>query len=361
MFPELDHGQRLLVNVLCNPGVDPAECWSEWTGRTDWLNRPVDALSGELLPAVYLRLLSLDRDLPDLRRLKGIYRRAWSTQERLDRPFAEAMAFLAGSDCPVLLLGAAANAVVARQSGNRRFYSQLVCLVPEDRHEAMIQGLQAQAWSVAKQIPGFAVRLKHPDGAVLQLNRHAAPEQRRTGADEGLWANGLTAELGGIPVRLPSLEDLLLLTIQHGRRPESFRTAYWMVDSCALLQARLPDLDWAYLEAAAGARGVSLRVGNALAALNQAFNVAVPGEMTDRLRANAAWFELREEAILSGGRRAARWQQAYGDYLRLAGRPSGPGWWWRCLRFVLTEYNPPEGQRVLPWLAVRLFRRIRRI
>ena len=85
-------------------GPQATEAWREW--RQQCSVRDADSGSYRLLPQVYRNLLAAEADDPDLERVKGVYRHAWSSNQLLCHRSAEWRHFRRRGSETMLLKGA---------------------------------------------------------------------------------------------------------------------------------------------------------------------------------------------------------------------------------------------------------------
>src|SRR5687767_2459676 len=74
--------QRLLLRAALLSGPAAVDAWEAWLGHADW-EAGVEHGSFRLLPLLYTNLRRGGVAHPSLQKLKGVYRQAWATTNRL--------------------------------------------------------------------------------------------------------------------------------------------------------------------------------------------------------------------------------------------------------------------------------------
>ena len=73
--------EELLLRAACGSGPSARDAWVEWQESTEF--DLIDGASQQLVPLLYQNLLREGLDGADLGRCKGLYRRAWYTNQIL--------------------------------------------------------------------------------------------------------------------------------------------------------------------------------------------------------------------------------------------------------------------------------------
>jgi len=107
------------------------------------------------------------------------------------------------------------------------------------------------------------------DEAKIDLHVFALKRNRCEGDDDGLRDRSLAAHFSGIPVRVPSAEDRVVMAVGHGLLFNPGRVADWAFDAVAALAT--PGFDWDLVERELIRRGLA------------AFGVAALGYLRDIL------------------------------------------------------------------------------
>lgn len=166
----------------------------------------------------------------------------------------------------------------------------------------VIRGSTEQAWNIsrangwtlldASRTPEMYERHHHlaplldPDGVsiALELHRTLLPSVERLGVDVGaLIARSRVVQVGEVPVRVPSVEDLLFHICLHFGWSNKLRRGVWQAYADAHAIVRDPSFTWDRFVTLAGSRRArqscywTLRLGRAVADLD------VPDEVLRRL------------------------------------------------------------------------------
>jgi Uncharacterised nucleotidyltransferase len=253
--------------LLCAALLDDrraVEAWRRLGGAEDFIER-LNRNAHWVLPQLYRNLLSLGVESPSMGRLKGVYRHAWYSNQRLLHDAAPVLGALrdAGLE-PMVLNGAALVALYARDLGVRPI-DTVEIVVPRD------QTPRAAAILAASGLGSIGPR----GWAVL------AP-----GTDPEVRAQATIAVLAGVPTLVPCATDQLLRACTGGRWL-SPGTTTWIVDALLVLRAEDHRIDWDRLVRRARAGRVRLAAADALRFLEREFTIGLPEGVTEELRRDA--------------------------------------------------------------------------
>ena len=102
--------QEVLLRAALRPGVEAVDAWWQWCATSD-LDR-LDHFSTQLLPQVYRNLQDAQAHaVPEIGRLRGIYRRSWYRNQLVLHAAAGVREQLAAAGIPTMLVAGAAVAL----------------------------------------------------------------------------------------------------------------------------------------------------------------------------------------------------------------------------------------------------------
>jgi len=101
--------------------------------------------------------------------------------------------------------------------------------------------------------------------------------------DDPVWGRSVSGAVADVPVRVPSPADLLLHVVVHAAAASGDRALRWAADAAFLVAGG--GIDWAVVTADARRRGTTTELTQGLRFLRDAFAVAVPDTVLDRLDA----------------------------------------------------------------------------
>ena len=309
--------ETLALRAATLPGAEAIGAWERFLDLAGGL----DAVSGAsfaALPAAYRNLARQGGEVPELARLKGIYRQTWFRNQVLVREASSVVAALAAGGCrPLLLKGGAIVAAYDSDLGVRPM-GDIDVLVPyaqAERAAAVVVGLgwtnrdpiraaprggASEATRLRRTIRySHGVGFESPRGANVDLHWLSLMENPQPSADDGLRRTARPETLGGIACLVPSPEEMLVHVSVHGLRWVGPPTLTWALDAAAIVRAT-PEFDWDEAVAAARARRVAGIVHDAWEYLAANLDLPIP---------KFALGATRDTSRLSLSDRVVRWSR----------------------------------------------------
>ena len=241
--PKPAHEQ--LLDILCEGDESAVRSWLKWRSAVD-----IDYLEPgvfELLPLLYKRLRHLIPDDPWMGRLKGVYKRTWTNNITFYREACRAMdVFRAGGVDSMLIKGMGLLPYYDNDPGLRTMADVDVLIRSSDSASAidllLKSGWQPNPASSQRQMMSRIVPRQHAWSFLrgdLGLDLHWFPIHREWGAydTDALWRDAGDRVLLGYTIRVPGIEDMLLLTLIHGLRPQNNRCLQWAMDVMRILES----------------------------------------------------------------------------------------------------------------------------
>jgi hypothetical protein len=114
--------------------------------------------------------------------------------------------------------------------------------------------------------------------------------------DDGLWADSLSARIGGASTRVPCPEDQLLIACAHGAWDwvPAGSAIRWVADAIVVLRSQDGEFDWDRFAREARARVLALELAPSLRYLQTTFAAPIPEDALRELeRAPSASFGRR--------------------------------------------------------------------
>jgi hypothetical protein len=292
-----DPAQRLLLRTALLDGDACRAAWSAWRHGGGHID-DVDTPTFRLLPLIYRNLERNRVDDPDLLRLKGAYRHAWVTNQRLFHRAGGGLEALDRCGIPTMVLKGAAVATTHYEDMGARAMDDVDVLVPTDAAELALDALRADGWSPQVRIdPVRVIRSFHAmpladaSGAKIDLHWRALPESV---TDDDFWDGAVPVTVGRATTLAPGATEQLLHTCAHGLRVYG-APLRWVADAAVILGTA--DIDWRRLIDGVVQRQIALKTVASLATLVDVLEAPIPSWVISTLRAVPT---SRQEELLLG-------------------------------------------------------------
>lgn len=255
----------------------------------------IDSLDGgsqRMLPllADNLARIGYEDDLSGF--LHGHRRQSLAMNAQIIGTARPALRALAAADVDVMVLkGTALVASGLSELGLRPIGDVDVLVRPEDRGRA-IDVLTAEGWEMnaypawyvkrvhARDVPAWVMRKGRIE---IDLHWSALHLVRDPAAELPLWARSTAGDLGGEPVRVPSIEDQAMHAWLHAAEHNPIPPLRWAADALIAIRAGEP-FDWDMVVETATAQAVLLQTRAATGYLARALDAPMPPAANKALR-----------------------------------------------------------------------------
>lgn len=356
--------QRLLLQAVALDGDPAHEAWERWR-RTADIDR-LDYGSSRLLPYLYRRLEERGVSDPEMDRLKGTYRYAWSANGVLFGHAARALGALTGGGVPTVVLEGAALLTRYYRDQGARLADGFGVMVPWDRRHDAARLLAAQGWTTPEgwdapeTVAGASHARLQGSGGPVDLCWDPFPEACAPAVRERCWEAAEPLEVGGVASRsLAAADELLQICIRASRRDllPPFRR---LCDASVVLRRAGAGLDWSRLVDLARRARVVLPVLASLRLLREILHGPIPDDVyRDLGRARVSAAERVEHRVMQRPRpRLGRLPELVFRHARLAAAGDAAGGLSGLSRYLGAAWGVGGGGSV-PLAAVR--RALRRL
>lgn len=292
--------QTLLLQAAVRRGEAARDAWTRWTASVD-LNR-LDAASERLVPLAAHNLTRAGLDAPRLGRLEHLRHYTWAKFHRRTASLLPVLQALHRDRIPTMLLkGLALVSQYYEHPGLRPMDDVDLLVGPE--HALWARAiLEDRGWRPvgAPVDPAtlHAQSFEADDRWPIDLHWRALWEVARSRTDASVWAHAVPADLGGVPVVVPSPADLCFQVIVHGSRWNDTPSFRWIADAATVITARGGTFDWDRFVALADDYELVLPIRQALGLLVEVLDVPVPAAALAALDAHrASTFERVEQRL----------------------------------------------------------------
>jgi hypothetical protein len=328
--------QVLLLRAALEAGETALQAWEQWSENGD-LDR-VDSASFRLLPLVYRNLSTLGAEVPQLQRLKIIYRHSWF---RNQTQFAQVRRLIgelnrAAIDC-MLLKGAALTLGHYRDDGVRYMYDTDLLVRGEDFDKAVL-ALAGAGWAPNGIKAGRLAYLRrqgYQHGWAFtqesaEVDLHAQLTRFTWQDDDLIWRTARSVPWRDCDVFIPSDTVSLYHCCLHGARWSEAKLS-WIPDAMLLLKEADGKIDWNVLVELAVRSRTVCQLRNSLCYLALDWRAPVPSSVLEELyRCTTSWVERREFEVLARAQNrrishlASRWYLRSCRYASQSAEAQGP-------------------------------------
>lgn len=266
------------------------QAWEELRDHSDVLDK-TDQATFRMLPMVYWNLRNTGLEDPALQLLRGAYRQSWLRTRLVLRSAQTVIGHLRAARVePVALKGSALLATAYPETALRPMHDVDI-LIPPGRFVRAFDALESAGWRPLRgsrrqyfsTLRSFhALPVIGPDSVETDLHRHMLEEDCYRGADARMLARLQQAELEGVRLTVPSLEDQVINACVHGVRWDPVPPLRWVLDVVMAVRVADAGFDWAYLEGESLERRVSLAMAAALGFARQ-FEPSIPESTIETL------------------------------------------------------------------------------
>jgi len=316
--------------------------------------------SYRLLPLIYRRLSDRKVAFAEMDQLRGLYRRAFYSNQCLFGWLARLIEALSaeGLDCLVLKGVPLALSYYASPALRPMDDADLMVRV-EDAARAMDLVVEL-GWRPVQRDPWRLIPLRHATdfqragGEELDLHWRALLESGASEEDEAFWRDAVPLSIGSACCLTLSPTHQLLHTCLHGAVWNPVAPLRWLTDALQICQTAADQIDWSELCTRARARAAVLPVRETLRYVADELGGPVPEAALDQLDAlDVSALERIEYAAMT--RRSAllgRLPQLVFQYMRVS---RGSGGWLRArglAEFLRNEWDL-EGVNQVPAAILR--------
>ncbi|MCC5907086.1 MAG: nucleotidyltransferase family protein [Balneolaceae bacterium] len=288
-FP--NSNQQLLLKAALM-GRDPAiEAWKTWRKHVDF-ELDVDGGSLRLLPLAYNNIKKLGVEDDILNRLKGIYRRAWSENQRIIYECGNVLKLFKDAGIETIVLKGIPLTIRVYENYATRPMADMDILVPYVNAAEAVDLLKKQKFIVENEnrlnhnlIYGRSIGFSDETKDIeVDLHWRAISQAKELSMDHLHWKNAIPLKLNGLQTKSLSPTDELLLTIAHGMRRNPEPPIRWVADSIMLIRKEHSKIDWDRLLDLSIQYREFLKVKKAFEYLEKVFGVRVPNMFTEQVK-----------------------------------------------------------------------------
>ena len=277
-WPAAHH--ELVLRAAIAPVDRALAAWTEFAERHD-----LDAIDGatlRILPLVYLRLREHGERVPELKRMRGVYRHTWARTQMGARVVEAAIRRFVSVGVPSILLKGGALICHYYVDHGARPMADFDVMVPRRDLPKCREQLAAEGWT-----PRFTAHVSrvpishdepwaHPSGVLLDLHWSLLPLGESSGPLDGVWERTEAIRIGMTETRSLVPTWLFAHVCVHGRRYTREAPLPWVADALTILHLRGGEIDWADLRAMASRQGLVGPLRDCLGYLADRFAAPIP-------------------------------------------------------------------------------------
>lgn len=328
-FP--NKAEEQFLRLVLSHDTDFPRLWKDWNNENVF--NDTDYATARLMPLLYLRLekLGLQND-PLFGRIKGIYRSAWVTNQRLLASIRTITSACEERNIPVMVTKGIPMLLAVHQDIGARYTGDADIVIHPIHAQEVISLMKEHGWKYTKPwmpdvnnpVPSLYQVTKSTDFVnqqgvafdvhwnIFGLYHHARPLdifRLRTNIPsisfrDTYWKT--TVPLGSdIHAMRLSNEDMFIHAIVHGVEGNVHRTLRWVTDAVAIMR-NLP-IHWDVVIQKTREFGFGVEIGVALRYLSDRINIEIPNEILQEILSlpytKRQAREFNRRANLTGGER----------------------------------------------------------
>jgi hypothetical protein len=225
----------LLYAILEKNNRAALDYFTQWSQRVD-LDK-VEGGSFRLLPLLYKRVAQTVQPIPQLNKLKGIYRQSLYRNSLLFHKAFAVLTELKNMGVSFILLKGTALVAAYYEDIGARPMSDVDFLIQEEDVERVLRFLKERGWQskygftqgkVVKHI--HSVDLQNQEGYELDVHWRAFYQCPWDGADLALWKQTEEVAFKGLTFRILNPTQQILHNCAHGVRWNALSSIRWIVD-----------------------------------------------------------------------------------------------------------------------------------
>lgn len=291
--------QKLVLQAAFLPQEAAITAWHKWLEAVDIEDH--DAESYHLFPFVYRNLADSQLEIPEMVRLKGVYKRRWYENKIVFAKLTAILTKFQEAGIKTLILKDAALTTYYSPDNSCRYLYGLDILVSPTDAAAAIALLKQMGWKPKTRISDSLMSvyqgLDFQDGSQypLTLQWHVFPNFFQEGGDDEFWQGAITTKIGDISTSvLEPTAQLLSLCLQVCAWTPILPIR-WLTDARIILNHSGTDIEWHRLIQLGQKYQLILPLTLMLDQLVQVFPDAVPPEILAQLtQLKVSQFELME-------------------------------------------------------------------
>jgi hypothetical protein len=281
--------QELLLKAALLSKNEGITAWREWRDAAKW-EEDLDPESFHLLPLLYINLQKHGVDDPAMKKLKGIYRQAWSKNQALFHKISPVIRRLQNAGIRTMLLEGAGMSLLYHKNNGARPMAHIDVLVPWEQVRLALSMLYQIGWMASIPILetdihyGHTIQLTHNTHGEFDLhwrplhwfgNRYA----------QDFWDSALSVRMIDVDTLAPNPTDMLFHGIVHGMPWNPLLSIHWIADAITLINSPEIKINWERLIRFTEKHLLCLRLKTGLKYLIDNFQPSIPPEVMSTVKA----------------------------------------------------------------------------
>lgn len=359
-FPSPNH--ELLLKAALFKGEDAVKAFIQWRQATDFETEMQSSVF-RTLPLLYHNLHTIGVEDELMPRLKGIYRKAWMTNQLLFSKAAKILHFFDAHEIPVMVMKGIPMTILYYRNFAVRPMADIDLLIPFQKAKTTVELLRSEGWKLHEpeylehsMKYGRSATFSDQELTELDLHWHPVFEAHETIKEEDFWNVSIELSVSGTTTRTFCPTDHLFHAIVHGVRYNPEPPVRWISDACTLLGLAGDDISWDRLMALTVKFRAHLQMRSALKYLSDTFLQKIPEKVLDDLEKIKSDYSTRlvfRHAISIGDRHPASFmEKMYSIYAGFLRQTSSQGFVRQHLAFLKYFRYRTKGK---PWLKIFIY------
>jgi hypothetical protein len=359
-FPSANH--ELLLKAALFRDEDAVKAFIQWKRATDF-ETEMQSTVFRTLPLLYHNLQTIGVEDELMPRLKGIYRKAWMTNQLLFSKAGKILRFFDTHGIPVMVMKGIPLTILHYRNFAVRPMADIDVLIPYQMATSTVQLLRSEGWKLHEPEYlehslkyGRSATFSDHEHTELDLHWHPVFEAHETITEDDFRNASVELSVSGTPSRTFCPTDHLFHTVVHGVRYNPEPPVRWIADACTLLSREGENISWERLMAHTIRFRAHLQMHAALKYLSDTFAQNIPGKVLNDLEKIKSDYSTRlvfRHALTIGDRHPATLtEKMYSIYAGFLRQTSHEGLVRQHLAFLKYFRYRTKGK---PWFRIIIY------
>lgn len=280
--------QEVLLRAALLKGTNALEAWEEWKDGVDW-EVHLDNGSFRLLPLLYTNLKQIGIKDPLMRKLKGVYLKAWYENQRLFFRAAKIIDYLHNEGIQTIVLKGLPLAILHYKNLGVRPMSDIDILVPSSQALLTAEALKRAGWITTDESLQVPMQYRHSQqfvgesGTEVDLHWNLIIESTRVDSASDFWNKAVPVRIQNVTSYALDPTDMLFHVIVHGIKWNPEPPIRWIADAITIMRSSGLKIEWSRIISHSRKYMVCLQMKEGFNYLYNHFRAPIPETVIDQI------------------------------------------------------------------------------